>query len=387
MDFAYSTEQEAWRETVAAFLDDRAPLSVTRGRAERGAGPDTDLWRRMAELGLHGLHVPEHHAGQGFGVEELAIVQEEMGARLVGTPYFASTVLAGTLLTALAEASQPAATLLRQVATGDRIGTVALWEPGTGWVDDGPGVRATPAGTGSAVLSGTKTLVPFGTEAELILVTARCDGRPALVAVTADADGLDRRTVTGLDLTTRYATVTLTGTPGVLLAEGEAVRAALDNLASHAYALLAAEMVGGARACLEHAVAYAKQRHQFGRPIGSFQAVKHLCADMLAELELARSAMLFAVWAVQVGDPRAAAAASMAKALASDAYLFVADAALHVHGGMGFTWEHDSHLYLRRSRAASLLFGDASQHREKFLRHADFDADPDRSPLPLRKEP
>ncbi|MEV7225537.1 acyl-CoA dehydrogenase family protein [Polymorphospora sp. NPDC051019] len=376
MDFAYSTDQEAWRDVVAAFLDDRAPLAKTRVRAERGDGPDTDLWRRMADLGLHGLHVPEHHGGQGFGVEELAIVQEEMGARLVGTPYVASTVLAATLLAALADAEPAAADLLARVATGDLTGTVALWGPGTGWVDDGPGVRAAPAGAGTVTLTGTRTLVPYGADADLLLVTARHDDRPALVAVTGAAAGLDRRTVKGLDLTTRYATVTFTGTHGVLLAEGEAARAALDRLADHAYALLAAEMVGGARACLENAVEYAGQRHQFGRPIGSFQAVKHLCADMLAELELARSAVLFAVWAVRTGDPRAASAASTAKALAGDAYLFIADAALHIHGGMGFTWEHDSHLYLRRARAASLLFGDAGHHRERFLRHAGFGPDP-----------
>ncbi|WP_416905571.1 acyl-CoA dehydrogenase family protein [Micromonospora echinospora] len=383
MDFAYSSEQEEWRSSVAAFLDDRAPLSRTRVRAERGDGPDPDLWRRMAELGLHGIHVPEHLGGQGFGVEELAIVQEELGARLVDGAYFASTVLAASLLSALSPAGTAAAALLRQVAAGDRIGTVALWEPDAGWADDGPGVRATPAGPGEVTLDGTRTLVPAGADADLLLVSARHDGRTALVAVTGDAGGLDRRTVTGLDLTTRYATVTFTGTRGVLLAEGEPARAALDSLAHHAYTLLAAEMVGGARSCLEHAVAYAKQRHQFGRPIGSFQAVKHLCASMLAELELARSAMLFAVWAVHAGDPRMASAASMAKALASDAYLFIADAALHVHGGMGFTWEHDSHLYLRRARAASLLFGDAGHHREAFLRHAGFGPD---APPPPRKE-
>ncbi|WP_433205697.1 acyl-CoA dehydrogenase family protein [Dactylosporangium sp. CS-047395] len=363
MDFAYSEDQEAWRETVAAFLDKHAALAATR---EDGFDAG-ELWRRMGSLGLHGLHISEQYGGQGFGLEELAIVAEEMGARVLGSPYLASTGLTGTLLSCLSS------DLLPWVASGERVATTALWEAGHGWADDAGGVTGQP-------LNGTKVLVPFGPSADVVVVSCRLDGELALAAV--DAADVTWSPVTSLDLTARYATLELRDAPATVLATGTAAREALDRATAVMRTLLAAEMIGGARACLSAAVAYAKQRHQFGKPIGSFQAIKHLCADMLAELELARSATLFAVWAVQAGDPRAAMAVSAAKALAGEAYLFIADAALHVHGGMGFTWEHEAHLHLRRARSSSLLFGDARHHREQFLRLAGFGS-PLRTPEPL----
>lgn len=367
MDFAYSIEQESWRTTVREFLADQSPVAVARSLHERGEGHDPQLWRRMGDLGMHGLHLPERWGGQGFGGEELAIVVEELGRVLTCTPYLVSTGVAATMLHHLAEG--PAAALLPGVATGERVGTVALWERDRGWRTDPSSVTAELAGE-QVVVSGTKVAVPFGVEADLLLITARRGDTPLLVAVQATAEGLVREGADSLDLTSRFATLTLEQTPATILAEGPAVDLAVQLAVDYACVLLSVGMVGGSQACLDAARLHALQRHQFGRPIGSFQAIKHLFADMLAELELARSAALYAVWALQAGKSERRRAASLAKALTSDAYLFIADAALHVHGGMGFTWEHDVHLFLRRARSDSLLFGDSAHHREIFLQEA-----------------
>lgn len=343
MDFAYSTEQVAWRDTVRQFLQRHAPVSASR------AGYDPGTWKRMGGLGLHGIHVPEDLGGQGLGGEELAIVVEELGAVLYNGPYFASTVLAATALAAVRDT-----TLLPAVASGATVATVALWP--------GP-----PVAIDGGRLTGEVGAVPFGVEADVVLVDCRrADGTPVLAAV----EGAPWRGIESLDLTSRFARTAFTGEPARVLAEGGPARAALGRARDWATALLAVEMIGGARECLAGAVRYARERVQFGRPIGGFQAIKHLCAEMLVELELARSAALYAVLALD--GPDATRAASLAKALAGEAYVFIADAALHVHGGMGFTWEHDSHLYLRRAYSASALLGDPATQRERFLNESGY---------------
>lgn len=360
MNFGYSDDQLAWRETVRAVLRRHAPVTAARELAEQGVGWSADTWRRLADIGAHGIHVTEELGGQGFGVEELAIVAEEAGTVLLRAPYTSNAVAASMLAAA------------GRSVTGAPVAAAILPEPGSG---AGPGPATRPAaGPGAPTLriqggrvTGTASTVPFGAHVAAYLVAAGSGDDAVLALVAADAAGVRRSERASFDLTTPVGDVEFTGAPADVVATG----ADAERIAAEArlltVVLAAAEMVGGMQACLDAAVGYARDRHQFGRPIGSFQAVKHLCAEMFVELELARSATMYAVWALGAGADDRHRAASTAKALASDAYLFVADTALHVHGGMGFTWEHDSHLYLRRATVAAAAHGDAAHHRELFL--------------------
>ncbi len=360
-----SEEQEELRQVVRAFLADTSPPSTVRRLMETAEGYDPAVWRQMADqLGLQSLAIPEDYGGLGFGWVELGIVFEEMGRALAGGPFLPTVALAAGALLASGD-GQAAADLLPAIASGDCIATLAVVEEGGRWDEAGIALEATGDGAGAWVLTGHKTHVLDGTVAHLVLVAARTGAGVSLFAVDETAPGLTRLPVSTLDLTRNLARLDFAAAPARLIGrDGQgwpAVRAGL-TLATVA---LAAEQVGGADRCLEMAVEYAKQREQFGRPIGSFQAIKHKCADTLVQVEAARSAAAYAAWAAAEGDEdELLLAGSLAKAACSEAYQRAASENIQIHGAIGFTWEHDAHLYFKRAKSSSLLFGDPTYHRK-----------------------
>ena len=363
MFFAYDSDQEEFRASLRRFLAERAPLAAVRRAGATDRGYDVDLWQQMStQLGLPGLHLPEEHGGSGTGLVEPSIVLEETGRALTSSPYAAG--LLASLAVLRFGSDQAQADLLPGIASGALVVTLATAETGSaaGLV----GLRTTATSRGDAVaLTGTKVLVEHGHTADVLLVSATAaDAGPEgarLYVVQGDAPGLTRTRSAALDLTRPVAQVELDATPAVAL--GEATD--LSVLVDLGCALLSAEMVGGTAACLDMAVAYAKDRYQFNRPIGSFQAVKHRCADMLVALDGARAAAQYAVFAADQGSPELRTVAPLAKAEASDAYTSAAGSTIQVLGGIGFTWEHDAHLHLRRAWADAALLGSPAAQRAR----------------------
>ena len=363
MIFAFTDEQRELAATLRRFLQDKSPSSEVRRLMQTEAGYDPQTWSQLAgQLGLPGLVIPEKHGGSGAGPVELAVASEEMGRALLCAPFFATAVLAAQALLASGdEAAQEE--FLPGIADGATIATVAVCEDDGAWTTDGVATRARRSGDGY-VLDGRKSFVIDGHTAGLLLVVARADGGPSLFAVRGDADGLGRRPLETLDLTRKQAALALDAVPARLIgAEGSAADVVAATLRLGAVAL-AAEQVGGAQRCLDMSVEYAKIRMQFGRPIGSFQAIKHMCADMLLEVESARSAAYYAAWAAQDGSDELPLVASLAKACCSEAYFRAAADNIQIHGGIGFTWEHDAHLYYRRAKSTELMLGTPAEHRE-----------------------
>ncbi|MBW0103675.1 acyl-CoA dehydrogenase [Pseudonocardia sp. KRD291] len=353
MTFDFSDEQVALRAAVRDLLDDHS------GHDDDPSDLDRKLWDLLSgQLGVVGLAVPERHGGAGAGPVELAVVAEEMGRRLCGVPYLSSAVLAATLLSELA--AGPAEQYLPDVGSGRRIATVAI-AGDDGWDLRGTGVVAADSGT---AVSGRRRWVTDGPLADLLLVVAE---GPRVLAVDAAASGVTVTALGTLDATRPLADVTFDAAPARLLAEGPDAARALERALRTAGVVLAAEQAGGARAVLDAAVAYAKERVQFGRAIGSFQAVKHLCADLLVDVESAYSAAYRAAWALAEDRPDAAAVASMAQAFCSEVFVRAAGDNIQIHGGIGFTWEHPAHRYLRRARSSAALFGSPAAHREGYL--------------------
>jgi alkylation response protein AidB-like acyl-CoA dehydrogenase len=339
---------------------------------ETADGTDPDVWRQAsAQLGLPGIAVPEEYGGAGFSFAEQAIVLEELGAALFTGPYLASAVLAATALLA-SDDTEAKKDLLPGIAAGETVATLAFTEDGGSW--DPASIRLAAAKNAAAKttgngwrLDGHKSFVLDGHAADLILVVAATgtDGELSLFAVAGTADGLTRRPLPTLDQTRKLARLEFDHTPARLVGEAGAARAVLDHTLDVAAIALAAEQLGGAQRALDMAVAYAKVRQQFGRPIGSFQAIKHRCADLLLEVESLRSAVGYAAAAVAAGSTEVPVLASLLKAYASEVYSRVAGENIQIHGGIGFTWEHDAHLYLKRAKASELFLGDAVYHRER----------------------
>lgn len=371
MRFGYSYEQEQFRDIVARFLRERSPTSEVRKHMASADGYDRALWQQLAgELGLTGVHVPESLGGQGFGYVELGIALEEMGQALLCAPYFASSVLATEVLRNVATDAEQAA-LLPALVSGDELATLA-WVEHTGrW--DVAATSVTAHGQGQACrLDGHKKFVLDGQHADLLLVVARTRGSVGdaglgVYAVDARAAGVERRALATIDSTRRQAEIHFNDAPARRLGGTESAAAKLRQSLDRATIALACEMVGGARALLNSAVEYAKLRMQFGRPIGSFQAIKHKCAEMLLEVELATSAARYAAAAIDEHDPEMPALASLAKAMASDAYMRAAIECIQIHGGIGFTWDHDTHLWFKRAKSSEVMLGDASHHRERYI--------------------
>jgi alkylation response protein AidB-like acyl-CoA dehydrogenase len=364
VNFAFSDEQEELRRTVRRFLDERSPEPEVRRLMATDEGFDRAVWEQLStQLSLPGLAVPEEYDGAGFGYVDLAVVFEEMGRSLFCAPYFATVALAANaLLCSNDEAARKE--LLPGIARGETIATLAVTEHDGAWRETSIAMAARAA-DGGWRLTGTKEFVLDGHVADLLLVIARTPTGVSMFAVDHAAAGLERELVHALDETRKLAKIQLTDTPARLIGgEGDAwpvVERVLD-LASVALAL---ESVGGAQRCLDAAVDYAKVRVQFGRPIGSFQAVKHRCADMLVELEGAKSAAYYAAWCAAEQNDELTVSASLAKAYCTEVYAKVAADNIQVHGGIGFTWEHPAHLYLKRAKSSELLLGDPATHRDR----------------------
>jgi alkylation response protein AidB-like acyl-CoA dehydrogenase len=365
-----TAEQEELRASVRRFLADRAPMSRVRELMETEDGTDRAVWAQAgAQLGLQGLAIPEAYGGAGFGFVEQAIVLEEMGAALYGGPYLASAVLAATAL--LASPDEGARReLLPLIASGDTIATLAFTEDDGSW--DPAAIRLSAVKDGADWrLDGHKSFVLDGGAAGLILVVAATDAGLSLFAVKGDGEvggrpaGLGRATLPTLDQTRKLGRLEFAGVTGRLIGSPGDAAAVLDRTLDVAAIALAAEQLGGAQRALDMAVEYAKMRRQFGRPIGSFQAIKHRCADLLLEVESLRSAVGYAAAAVAEDSPEIPALAPLVKAYASETYFHVAAENIQIHGGIGFTWEHDAHLYFKRAKSSELFLGDSSYHRDR----------------------
>ena len=371
MDFDFTQEQVMLRNLTREFLTRESTPRAVRTQMEDARGFSDATWQQMSEMGLQGLAIDPGYGGQGLGMVELALVLDEMGRAAYPGPFFATTVLAAQAIAASGQANQMAR-FLPDIARGRTKATLALVEDRLSWSPSGVQLRAERRGS-NFVLSGTKRFVPFANAADLILVVARTgsveDGT-TLFAVESDAPGLRRTSNVEMDHTSKTSTLTLDG----VSVAADAVIGEVD----HGWAVIGptlqraaiggcAEMLGAARRCLDMSVEYARVRHQFGQPIGAFQAIKHACAEMLLEVENAHAATYYAAWALDAGSPDAALAASVAKAYVGDASRKVCGSSIQVHGGIGFTWEYDLHLYVKRAKHFEPLYGDADFHRERAL--------------------
>ena len=372
MDFGFSDEQDMLRQTARAFLEENCPTSFVRRMMEDEQGYDPRLWKQMADLGWSGLAFPEAYGGQGLGFVDLTVILEEMGAALLPSPFLSTVLLAGqTILIGGSEEQKH--TYLPQIADGSLIATLALTEPSGRFNAEGVAdVRATRDDDGFHI-AGTKLFVPDAHVADLMVVAARTKDAGeksfgvTLFLVDSNSPGISTTLLHTMDQTRKQCEVVFenvhVGRDRVIgmVDMGWPIVQKVLNIATVA---LCAEMVGGAQRVLDMSVSYAKERVQFGRPIGSFQAIKHKCAEMMLQVESAKSAAYYAAWAVDEDAPEAPLAVSMAKAYCSDAYRHTSGEGIQVHGGIGFTWEHDMHLYFKRAKYAEFTFGDATYHRE-----------------------
>ncbi|WP_322777872.1 acyl-CoA dehydrogenase family protein [Frankia sp. Cas4] len=365
--FILTDEQKELRSMARRFFESRSPESEVRRLMDTDAGFDPDVWEMLSgELGLAGLIIPEEHGGSGASATELGIVLEEAGRALLCAPLLSSAVLAAqTLLESNDAAAQRE--FLPRLATGRCRGALAVTEEPGSW--DPAAVSVTAMRSGDEwVVSGTKSYVLDGHTAQLLIVSARTGDQVSLLLVDADAQGVAREVLPTMDQTRKQARITFHDVSGRLLGSEGAAPEVLDRVFRFAAAALAAEQVGGAQRVLEMAVDHAKARVQFGRTIGSFQAIKHRCADLLVEVESARSAAYFALACFASASENFVDAAHVAKAYCSDAFTRAAAENIQIHGGIGFTWEHPAHLYLKRAKASGQLLGSPAHHRDRLGR-------------------
>ena len=368
MNFGLTETQQTLKNSAREFLTAECPMAAVRKLAESETAFDSALWSKIAAQGWVGLLFPEEVGGYGMGMVDLAVVLEKMGRALLPGP-FLSTVLAGTVLDLAGSVAQKQK-YLGPICRGEAKSTLALLEQGASWLPEAVQLNAAHS-DGRFVLNGTKMFVPDAAVADFLICVARVNSELALFVVPSNAAGVRITATPALDLTRKLYTVAFSNVsvdPADLLATGQQALKALASALDIATAGLTAEMTGGMSRLLEFTVAYAKTRKQFGKPIGQFQAVQHLCADMLLFTESSRSAAYYACWAVGERLPEAAEAVSIAKSYASEAYRETGNRAIQVHGGMGFLWENDAHLYYRRAKASEIAFGDAAFHRERLAR-------------------
>ncbi len=375
MQFSFTEEQEEFRGILRRFLEDKSPTTEVRRLMETDEGYDLEVWRQICQdLGLTAVHIPEAYGGQGFGFVELGIVVEEMGRALLCAPYFASTVLAATAILNAGTEEQKQ-TLLPDIASGETIATLAFTEDNGRNGTDGVAMTATASGDGFT-LDGHKSFVLDGHTAGLIVALARKPGTSgadglSLFAVKGDAAGLDRTLLQTLDPTRKQARLTFKNVEAQLIGEEGGAAAPMAKTLDQATACLANEMVGGAERLRESALEYSQLRVQFGRAIGSFQALKHRSADMLLEVEMAKSAAYYATAAVDDDAENLAPAVSLAKAAAADAYTQAAITTVQMHGGIGFTWDNDTHLWFKRAKSSEVFLGTANEHRDRLIENWD----------------
>jgi alkylation response protein AidB-like acyl-CoA dehydrogenase len=370
MDFGFNEEQDMLRKSARDFLAKESPMTYVRRMMEDEVGYSEETWRKMAALGWMGLILPEPHGGAGLNMVDLVVVLEEMGRVVMPGPFF-STVLLGALAVLEGGSEQQKARYLKAIAAGELKATVASLEPNGRW--DAEGIEATAvADSGGFLLNGTKLFVLDAHVADLIVVAVRTEkGKGeegiSLFAVDVPKEGVTITQLKTMDQTRKLCEVKLEKVrvgPEALIGVRGGGYAVLKRVTDRAKVALCAEMCGGAERVLEMSVEYAKVRVQFDRPIGSFQAIQHKCANMLLLVESAKSATYYAAWAVANDVPEAPLAAAMAKSYTSDAYRVVAGEGIQIHGGIGFTWEHDMHIYFKRAKGSEFTFGDATYNRE-----------------------
>jgi alkylation response protein AidB-like acyl-CoA dehydrogenase len=364
VSFMPGEDAEELRAAVRAFLAKRSSEPEVRALMETAAGYDPAVWAQAAgQLGLPGLTIPERHGGGGATAVELGVVFEEMGAVLYCGPFLATAGLAATALVEMAD-EQAAAAYLPGIAAGTTIATLAWAGP-----DPAGSTLSAERGAGGWTVSGTAGLVLDGAGAGLVLAAARTEAGPSLFAVTGPEPTLVRTPLATLDQTRKLARLRFERTPAALIGAAGSAAAPLRRTAELAALYLAAEQLGGAARVLADAVDYARTRVQFGRAIGSFQAIKHRCADLLIEVESARSVVYHGLWAAVRDAGTLPVAASLARSVASDAYQRAAADNIQIHGGIGFTWDHPAHLYLKRAKSSQLLLGSPARHRALLARH------------------
>ncbi|KUH82929.1 MULTISPECIES: acyl-CoA dehydrogenase family protein [unclassified Mycobacterium] len=362
MSAAEAVDHGDLRDVARDFLAARSPISAVRSAMDSPGGYDDQIWRALSvDLGLAAIAVPEQFEGAGAGLPELAVVFEEMGATLLCSPFFATVALAIPTLLGSGDAAAmreylPALVGGASTATVIFNGTLDAWDP------DAVTLTARRDGTGYRLDGGADRVID-GHTAKLILAVANTEAGTSLFAVDADADGLGREPLATLDRTRKVARLSFDGVTARLIGADGGAAAGLERAYRDAVIALVAEQLGAAQRCLDMAVNYAKERIQFGRAIGSFQAVKHRCADMLVLVEGARSAVRHAAGLPDGAEQ--AVAASVAKMVCSEAFLQVALDNMRIHGGIGFTWEHDAHLYVRRAKATQLIFGTPDYHAQR----------------------
>jgi alkylation response protein AidB-like acyl-CoA dehydrogenase len=363
MSFAFNDEQEQLRETVRRFLERHSPETEVRRLMDTEDGNDPAVWNQMAsQLGLQGLAIAEEFGGSGGTFVELGIVLEQMGRTLLCAPFFSTVVMAAQLIADLDD-DQAKTDFLPGIASGATRATVAITEEDGLWTVESIALRATRV-SGEWTLSGVKNYVLDGAHANLILVVARTGDGIGVFAVDENEPGLTRQPLPTMDLTRKQARLTFSQVRARRVGPDSDAWPTVERSLQLAAVGLAAEQLGGAQRSLEMAVEYAKIREQFGRPIGSFQAIKHKCASMLVEIESMKSAAYYGLWAASSNDAELATVASVAKVYCSDAYTFVTGENIQIHGGVGFTWEHPAHLYYKRARSSRVLLGSPDHHRE-----------------------
>jgi alkylation response protein AidB-like acyl-CoA dehydrogenase len=370
MDFGFSEEQELLRQSAADLLSKECPMTYVRQMMEDERGYAEALWKTMAELGWMGLIYPEECGGSGLTLVDLVVVLEEMGKVALPGPFF-STVALGGLAILEAGSSEQKRRVLPGIVTGTTKATLALLEENARWDEKGINLSAEKSGNGYR-LSGIKLFVPDAHVADLLVCAARTPEGISLFLIERQHPGVSVRLLKTMDQTRKLCEVTLdkvqVGAEAVLGTLGQGWTK-LSRVLDRSKVALCAEMCGGAQKVLDMSVEYAKIREQFGRPIGSFQAIQHKCANMLVQVESAKSATYYAAWAVAHDTPDAPLAAAMAKAYCSDAYRQVSAEGIQVHGGIGFTWEHDLHIYFKRAKGSEVTFGDATWNRELVARY------------------
>ena len=370
MDFGFSEEQDLLRQSAADFLRNECPMSYVRQMMEDERGYADEVWNKMAELGWMGLIVPEEYGGAGLSLVDLVVVLEEMGKVVLPGPFFSTVALGGLCVQAAGSEEQKKA-LLPGMASGQTTLTLAVLEENARWDEASVNLSAEKNGAGY-VLNGVKLFVSDAHVVDHIICAARTSEGVTLFLLDRQQAGLGTRLLKTMDQTRKLCEVTLenvhAGADTLLGAPGQGWDC-LSRVLNQSKVALSAEMCGGAQQVLDMSVEYAKVREQFGRPIGSFQAIQHKCADMLVQVEGAKSATYYAAWAVANDAPDAALAAAMAKAYCSDAYRQVTSEGIQVHGGIGFTWEHDLHIYFKRAKGSEVTFGDATWNRELVAQH------------------
>jgi len=372
MDFGFNQEQELLRATARKFLESECTSEFVRARMAEPAGVTDAFWAKLAEQGWLGLIYPEEYGGAGMGFVDLTVLMEEMGRAVMPGPFF-STVLQGGLAIFEAGSAGQKKEWLGKISAGEAKATLAFTEPNARWDAAAVTVTAREA-AGTFTLSGTKLFVLDAHLADVLVVVARTrEGkRPeeglSLFLVPRGAKGLDVKLLPTMDQTRKLCEVTFADVvvgADALVGAKDGAWAPLARVLDRAAVALCAEMCGGAQRVLDMTTEYAKIRVAFGKPIGSYQGVKHKAADMLVEIENAKSLTYYAAWAVDENVPEAPLAASMAKAYVSDTYRRAAGTGIQLHGGIGFTWEHDLHLYFKRAKSSEFTFGDATWHRER----------------------